>query len=69
MIIKNPSVRSEKVVIVVSPDGTTKQKLAIGTSLAPDAPELELLIAEVEDFLRKRDDFYDVEIGCIESVG
>jgi len=69
MIIKNPSVRSEKVVIVVSPDGTTKQKLAIGTNLAPDAPELELLIAEVEDFLRKRDDFYDVEIGCIESVG
>jgi hypothetical protein len=69
MIITNPSVRSEKVVIVVSQDGTTKQKLAIGTNLAPGAPEMELLIAEIEDFLRKRDAFYDVEISCIESVG
>jgi len=69
MIIKNPTVRSEKVVIVVSQDGTTKQKLAISANLAPDAPEMELLIAEVEGFLRTRDDFYDVEISCIESVG
>jgi hypothetical protein len=69
MIIKNPIVRSEKVVIVVSQDGTTKQKLAIGTNLAPDAPEMELLIAEIEDFLRERDDFYDVEISCTVSVG
>jgi hypothetical protein len=69
MIIKNPSVRSEKVVIVVSQDGTTRQKLAIGTNLAPDAPEMELLIAEIEVFLRKGGDFYDVEISCLESVG
>jgi hypothetical protein len=69
MIIKNPTVRSEKVVIVVSQDGTTKQKLAVVADLAPDAPEMELLIAEVEGFLRTRDDFYDVEISCIESVG
>ena len=68
MIIKNPSVRSEKVVIVVSQDGTTRQKLAIGANLAPDAPEMELLIAEIEEFLRERDDFYDVEICCIETV-
>ena len=68
MIIKNPSVRSEKVVIVVSQDGTTKQKLAIAANLAPDTPEMELLIAEIEEFLRERDDFYDVEISCIETV-
>jgi hypothetical protein len=69
MIIKNPNVRSEKVVIVVSQDGTTKQKLAIGTDLAPGAPEMELLIAEIEDFLGEGNDFYDVEISCTVSVG
>jgi hypothetical protein len=56
------------VVIVVSQDGTTKQKLAIAANLAPDTPEMELLIAEIEEFLRERDDFYDVEISCIETV-
>jgi hypothetical protein len=69
MIIRNASIRREKVVILVSKDGRTRQKLAIGTSLAPDAPEMEVLIAEIEGFLRERDDFYDVEISCIESVG
>jgi hypothetical protein len=69
MIIKNACVRSEKVVIVVSKDGTSKQKLAIGANLAPEALEMEVLVAEIEGFLRQRDDFYDVEISCIESVG
>jgi hypothetical protein len=57
------------VVILVSKDGTTRQKLAIGTSLAPNAPEMEVLIAEIEGFLREREDFYDAEISCTESVG
>jgi hypothetical protein len=68
MKIKNASVRSEKVVIIVSKDGTSKQKLVIGTNLAPNAPEMEVLIAECENFLRTRHDFYDVEIGCTESI-
>ena len=69
MIIKNASVRSEKVVIVVSKGGTSRQKLAISTNLAPNAPEMEVLIAEVEAFLRQRNDFVDAEINCKELVG
>lgn len=69
MIIKNASVRSERVVIVVLKDGTSSQKLAIGTNLAPNAPEMEVLIAEVEAFLRQRDDFDGAEISCKELVG
>ena len=69
MMIKNASVRSEKVVIIVSPDGTSKQKLAIGADLAAKAPEMEVLIAEIEDFLQKRHDFCGAEISCAETAG
>jgi hypothetical protein len=69
MMINNASVRSEKVVIVVSRNGTSKQKLAVGTDLAPNAPEMEVLIAEVESFLRNRSDFDSAEISGMESAG
>ncbi len=69
MMIKNASVRSETVVIVVSPDGTSKQKLAIRTDLAAKAPEMEVLIAEIEGFLLERHDFCGAEISCAETAG
>ena len=68
MIVKNASVQSEKVVIVVSRDGTSKQKLAVGTNLAPNDPDIEVLVAELEAFLRSRPDFDTAEVACAESV-
>ena len=68
MIIKNASVESEKVVIVVARDGTSKQKLAVATNLAANDPDMEVLIAELEEFLRDHPDFDTAEIVCANSA-
>jgi hypothetical protein len=69
MIIKNASVRSEKVVIIVSRDGTSKQKLAVATNLGAEHPDMEVLIAELEEFLRDNSAFDTAEIISAETRG
>jgi len=68
MIVKNASVESERVVIVVAKDGVTRQKLVVETRLGPKDADLEPLIAELERFLRDRPDFDTAEIACLGSA-